>query len=193
MNYDNILKNVSKHISLDKTEIAYFISLLAYREIPKNKLILEEDQPCKHINYVSNGAFRAYSFDLKGKESSIMFAINDWWITDIHGFVMEKTALMNIEAIEDSTILQLHKTDLEKLCIRVPKFEKFFRILMQNSYIREQLRTRQNLTEPAEERYKSFTKKYPQFVQRIPLKFIASYLGVTPQFLSVIRKRKVKS
>jgi len=190
MNYENILKNVGKHISLDKIEIDYFVSLLTHKEISKNKLILKEGQPCRYINYVIKGALRAYSFDMKGKENSIMFAIDDWWITDIHGFVKEKAAIMNVESIEDSTIFQLQKTDLDKLYDKVPRFEKFFRILMQNSYIREQLRTRQILTEPAEERYHSFTKKYPLFVQHIPLKFIASYLGVTPQFLSVIRKRK---
>jgi CRP-like cAMP-binding protein len=190
MNYESILKNVRKHISLEKTEIDYFTSLLSYKEIAKGQSILKEGQACRHINYVLNGSFRAYSFDLKGKESSIMFAIDDWWITDIHGFMMEKPALMNLESIEDSAIFQLQKSDLDKLFIKVPKFEKFFRILMQNSYIREQLRTRQNLTEPAEERYQNFVKKYPRFIERIPLKYIASYLGVTPQFLSVIRKRK---
>ncbi len=90
---------------------------------------------------------------------------------------MEKPALMNIESMEDSIILQLKKTDLENLYMKVPAFERFFRILMQNSYIREQLRTRQNLTEPAEKRYLNFTKKYPQFIQRVPLKYIASYLA----------------
>jgi CRP-like cAMP-binding protein len=190
MDFENILKNVSKHVQLDKRETDYFTSLLTSKEVPKNQLILEEGQACSYINYVQEGVFRAYSYDLKGKESNIMFAVNDWWITDIHGFIMEKPALMNIESIEDSTIFQLRKTDLENLYGEVPAFERFFRILMQNSYIREQLRTRQNLTEPAEKRYRNFIAKYPRFAERIPLKHIASYLGVTPQFLSVIRGRK---
>ncbi len=190
MDYGNILKNVNRHISLKKSEENYFTSLLIPREIEAKNLILVENKSCKHINYVHEGVFRAYSHDHEGKERTIMFAVNDWWITDIHGFFMEKPALMSVEAIENSVIFQLRKTDLEKLFVEVSRFERFFRILMQNSYIREQLRTRQNLTMQTEERYNAFVTKYPQFISRIPLKYIASYLGVTPQFLSVVRARK---
>ena len=119
-----------------------------------------------------------------------MFAVQDWWITDIQGFVTGKPAIVNIEAIEDSVVLELQKDDLDKLYVKVPKFERVFRILMQNSYIREQLRTTQNLTLTAEERYVNFVAKYPHVYQRVPLKQIASYLGITPEFLSVIRKKK---
>ncbi len=192
MEYSNILNNVAKHVSLTKGEIDFFTSLLANKQVPRNSCIVAEGQPCRFINYVDEGTFRAYSFDRNGNERTIMFAINDWWITDIHGFLREKPAMMNVQALEDSSVFQLQKADLDKLYDKVPKFERFFRILMQNAYIREQLRIRESLTDQAEERYKQFIAKYPQFIQRIPLNQVASYLGVTPQFLSVIRRRLKK-
>jgi CRP-like cAMP-binding protein len=100
--------------------------------------------------------------------------------------------MQNIVAIEDSNVLQLRKSDLETLFFKVPKFERFFRIIMQNSYIREQLRVLQNLSLSAEERYNIFTNKYPQLMPHISQKQIASYLGVTPEFLSTMRKNKMK-
>ena len=131
--------------------------------------------------------------DKDGKESTIMFAVSDWWITDMFCFLNEKPAMMYIEAIEDSSIFQLSKADFEKLFANVPKFERFFRILMQNAYTREQLRVIENLSLSAEERYDSFLAKYPQIVQQVTQKQIASYLGITPEFLSAIRKNKSKN
>ncbi len=189
MDHHSIQKNVAKHINLTRVEFDFFNALLQEKPVSKGTLIVEEGQACRFINYVHQGAFRAFTHDHDGNESIIMFAINDWWITDIHGFVNQKPAMMNVQAMENSVIFQLHHVDLQKLYKEIPKFERFFRILMENAYIREQLRIRQNLTTPAEDRYKQFLLKYPQFIQRIPLKQVASYLGVTPQFLSVIRRR----
>jgi CRP-like cAMP-binding protein len=121
-----------------------------------------------------------------------MFAIADWWITDMPCFISRQTAMTSIEAINDSVIIQLSKTDLDALYIRVPKFERFFRILMQNSYVREQLRTLQNLSLPAEERYNRFLEKYSEMARQLTQKQIASYLGITPEFLSAIRKKLSK-
>jgi CRP-like cAMP-binding protein len=190
MIFQSILKNIAKHISPDKEETEYFTSLLQQKEVPKKELLLKERQSCKTINYVQSGALRAFCVDKEGKESTIMFAIHDWWITDMYCFVMEQPAMQNIIAIEDSCVLQLRKDDLEKLYLEVPKFERFFRIIMQNSYIREQLRVMQALSLSAEERYSNFINKYPQLIPHITQKQIASYLGITPEFLSVVRKSK---
>ena len=190
MIFQSILKNITKHISPDKEEAEYFTSLLQQKEMPKKEFLLKEGQSCKTINYVQSGALRAFCIDKEGKESTIMFAIYDWWITDMYCFVMEQPAMQNIVAIEDSYVLQLKKDDLEKLYLEVPKFERFFRIIMQNSYIREQLRVMQTLSLSAEERYNIFINKYPQLIRHITQKQIASYLGITPEFLSVVRKNK---
>jgi CRP-like cAMP-binding protein len=189
MDYSAILKNIAKHITLDEKEAACFTALLSYREVKKKEGLLKEGDRCKFINYVHNGVLRAYYPDRKGDENSIMFAIDDWWVTDIYSFATGNPAVMCIDALENSTIFQLSKDDLERLFGEVPKFERFFRIIMQNSYIREQLRSIQNLSLSAEERYLNFSRKYPDFMQRIPQKQIASYLGITPEFLSVIRSK----
>jgi CRP-like cAMP-binding protein len=189
--FQKILKNVGKHITLSKKDATFFTSLLAAKGVRKHELILSEGKACRHIYYVNNGAFRSFCIDTKGNERVVMFAIDDWWITDMHSFALEKGAIVSIAAIEDSEIFELDKSDLETLYVKVPAFERFFRIMMQNAYVREQLRVTQNLTLDAGQRYYSFLARYPQFMQRIPLGMIASYLGVTPQFLSVVRKRKV--
>ena len=121
-----------------------------------------------------------------------MFAVADWWVTDMYCFLNNKPAMMYIETIEDSCIFQLSKENFDKLFSAVPKFERFFRILMQNAYTREQLRVIESLSLTSEERYDRFLLKYPQIVQQVTQKQIASYLGITPEFLSTIRKKKSK-
>jgi CRP-like cAMP-binding protein len=192
MTHDLILKNIAKHIALDNDETNYFTSLLTYKEIAKKTCLLIEGQACKHLSYVHSGALRSYCLDKEGKESTIMFAVADWWVTDMYCFLNNKPAMMYIEAIEDSCIFQLSKDNFDKLFVDVPKFERFFRILMQNAYTREQLRIIENLTLSAGERYDRFLNKYPQIANQVTQKQIASYLGVTPEFLSAIRKKKSK-
>jgi CRP-like cAMP-binding protein len=185
-----ILEHITKHISLTDEETRFFISQLVCKEIKRKECLLKEGQVCHVISYVQSGALRAYYLGNEGKESTIMFAMADWWVTDMFGFVNRKPAMMYIEAIEDSIVFQLRKEDLEELLSKIPKFERFFRILMQNAYIREQLRVIQNLSMPAEERYERFLEKYPQIATQVTQKQIASYLGITPEFLSNIRRNK---
>lgn len=192
MPHELVLNNIARHIVLESEEVEYFISLLKEKQIAKRELILKEGQICKSINFVHSGILRAYYLDKELRESTIMFAITDWWITDMFCFINHQPAMLNIEAVENSIIFQLQKKDLDTLYIKVPKFERFFRIIMQNAYIREQLRVIQNLSLSAEERYNNFLAKYPQVVKQVTQKQIASYLGITPEFLSMIRKSKSK-
>lgn len=193
MQQQQILQNIAKHIQLDEQEASYFLSLLHHKKISRKEVLLQEGQTCRSIYYVCSGALRAYYADKQGNSNIIMFAINDWWITDMYSFINRQPAMLNIDALMETEVLELNINDLEQLYITVPKFERFFRIIMQNSYIREQLRSIQNISLPAEERYLNFIKKYPMFVRLIPQKQIASYLGITPQFLSVIRKKLASS
>lgn len=193
MSYDLILNNVSRHVNFNQEETTYFLSLLKTRKVPKKALVLEQEQDCRYISYVHSGALRAYHLDKEGRESTIMFAVADWWVTDMFCFLNSKPAMMYIEALEDSQILQLSKEHLEKLFTTVPKFEKVFRIMMQNAYTREQVRVIENLSLPAQDRYNSFLRKYPDIAKMVTQKQIASYLGITPEFLSAIRKNKKTS
>jgi CRP-like cAMP-binding protein len=192
MTYESILQNVAKHIALDQEETDLFTNLLVYSEVPKRTILLAEGQACKQLSYVHSGALRSYCLDKEGKESTIMFAVAGWWVTDMYCYLNQKPAMMYIEAIENSCIYNLSRENFDKLFTRVPKFERFFRILMQNAYTREQLRIIESLTLTAEERYDRLINKYPQFVQQVTQKQIASYLGITPEFLSAIRKKKAQ-
>ena len=192
MIYSSVLQNIAKHITLTEEETDLFTSILTYKEVPKKTFLLTEGQACKNLSYVVTGALRSYCMNKEAKESTIMFAVADWWVTDMYCYLNEKPAMTYIETIEDSCILQLSREQFDKLLNTVPKFERFFRILMQNAYTREQLRIIENLSLTAEERYDRFLLKYPQIVKQVTQKQIASYLGITPEFLSAIRQKKSK-
>ena len=193
MEHGLILENIAKHITLDDNEVAQFLKVLKKVKIPRRSMILTQGQLCNSIYFVDTGALRAFYLDVSGRESTIMFAIKDWWITDMYCFINALPAMLTIDTIEESVIYQLQKNDLEKLYLTVPKFERFFRILMQNAYIREQLRVIQNLSLTAEERFDIFLNKYPDVANKVKQKQIASYLGITPEFLSMIKRKKRKS
>jgi CRP-like cAMP-binding protein len=187
-----LLKNIARHITLTQEEADYVTSFFCLRTVKRKDILLQEGQQAKIFYYVHAGALKAYHVSKDGTENIIMFALNDWWVTDIYAFTTGNPAVMSISAIENSTLLAIEKTSLDKVLQHLPVFEKFFRIIMQNSYVREQLRTIQNLSLSAEERYVNFVNKYPLFVQRLPQKQIAAYLGITPEFLSTIRKKLSK-
>jgi len=184
-----ILRNIEKHISLSDFEKECFVSSLKIKNIEKKNLLLKQGQVCKHLYFVESGSLRAFNINTDGKESTIMFAVQDWWVTDMYAFVKQKPALLSIEAIHDSRLLEISFQTLEALYLKIPKLERLFRILFQNAYIREQLRVLDNISLTTEQRYYKFVEKYPQLVNLITQKQIASYLGVTPEFLSAVKKK----
>ena len=190
MSFELILKNISRHIQLDKKEIDFFTSLLTTRVIKRKQFLLREGDINTHETFVNKGCLRNYSIDDKGVEHIIMFAPEDWWTSDLYSFFAGSPAGFNIDALEDTEVLQLSKNDLEKLYDHVPKFERFYRIMFQNAYIAQQQRISNNLSLTAEERYDWFIKKYPQLEQRLSQKHVAAFLGITPEFLSMLRKKK---
>jgi len=185
-------QNIAKHISLPEREVREFCGLFHHHHIKKKDFLLREGEVCKFEAFVTKGMFRVYHIDSNGFEQVLYFAIEDWWVTDIDSFINQRQSSLYIEAIEDSSIYQLSKNNMDKLLFDIPKFERFFRIILQNAYTREQLRVIENLSLSAEERYESFLKKYPHIAQVVTQKQIASYLGITPEFLSAIRKEKTK-
>ena len=182
-----IFKNIAKHISLIDSEIQYLWSLMKKISLDKKEYILSQGKICNKIYFVDQGSLRAYNVNENGKESTIMFAVSDWWITAIDSFMNQKASSLTIVALENSTILELDYDNLQTLLLKIPKFERFFRILFQNAYIREQRRALHNISMSTEERYVQFIKKYPAIVEKITQKQIASYLGVTPEFLSALK------
>jgi len=190
MNTTLLLSNIQKHITLDTKEITHFKQLLSDENFSKKEFILREGDRCDYLYFVNKGILRAFYVNKEGKDSTVMFALQDWWITDMHCFLNQLPAMVNIQAVESTNVLKLSKSKLDTLYEDIPKFEKLFRILMEKAYCREQLRVIQNLSSPAIDRYQAFTEKYPQIVKQVPQKQIASYLGITPEFLSHIRAKK---
>ena len=188
MGYELILANIGKHLSLTPEESHYFGSLLTPISTSKKTVLLEAGQPCRNFYFVNRGVLRAFYTHSNGKEATLMFAVADWWITDMHSFANQRPAMVTIESLGPASLVQLSKEKMDQLLIQFPSFERFFRIIFQKAYIREQLRVIENLSQSAEERYKSFIRTYPYIEQLVPQKQIASYLGITPEFLSKMKK-----
>lgn len=185
-----IFKNIENHISLNDVDKEYLLSLFKVKNILKKEYVLKQGQNCNKIYFVEFGSLRAFNLDDKGKESTIMFAVQDWWITDMNSFINRQPASVSIIALENSQVIALDFNLLEELYLQLPKFERFFRILFQNAYIREQQRVLYNISYTTEERYYQFIEKYPAISQKITQKQIASYLGVTPEFLSSKKNKR---
>lgn len=190
-NDSQLFKNIKKHITLNSSEKDYLKNILSVEYIQKNDLLLRQGGNCEKLFFVAYGSLRAFNTTREGKESTVMFAVQDWWITDMYCFVNQKPAMVSLEVLEDSKVIALDFNAFQTLLERIPKFERFFRILFQNAYSREQLRILDSISLTTEERYRSFVTKYPQIVEKVTQKQIASYLGVTPEFLSSVKKNKV--
>lgn len=188
--FEQLFKNIGTHIQLSDSEKAYLTSVFQIVSFAKNEVIQEQGEQCKYIYFLNDGILRAFHINPKGKETTVMFAQKDWWITDMHCFLNEQPAMVNIVAVEVGDMLRLSKEMLEGIYKNIPQFNTYFRILVQNAYCREQLRTIQNLSLSAKERYHKFLQKYPHIARKITLKQTASYLGITPEFLSAIRAEK---
>ena len=183
----------NKFLPLDDKEEAFVEDVFKERRIKRRQFILQEGEICKHNTFVLEGCFRMYFVDNNGKEHNLQFAVENWWIGDIASFFSEEPSNLYIEAIENSDILQIKKEDQLRLFVDYPKFNRIDRVLAENGMVGLQKRTIQNIRSTAEERYLDFVKRYPQFFNRISNVQIASYLGVTPEFLSTIRKKITKS
>jgi CRP-like cAMP-binding protein len=189
--FDPILNNLSKHITLDDEEKKHFTSLLKHRKIRKKQYLLQAGEVSHYENFVIKGLLRAYTLDNKAQEHIAMFAMEGWWISDLYSFLTDTPATQYIDALEDSEVFSIEKHDLEKLYLQIPKLDRFFRKLLQNAFVANQQRILASISQTAEEQYLAFIKKYPTLEQRIPQHQIASFLGITPETISRIRRGRV--
>lgn len=192
MDYELILQNIAKHIQLKNAEADFFTSILEYKIFKRKEFLLRQGDVCKTENFITNGCTRTYTIDENGFEHIVMFGVEDWWVGDLASFLTKNPTNYFIDTLEDTEVLQITQPNLELLYQRVPKFERFFRIIIQNAFIAQQTRINQNLSYTAEQRYKDFIRRYPSLEQRIPQKQIAAYLGITPVFLSMLRRKIAK-
>lgn len=193
MNTEPIIEYFSKLLPLDSNEIEAVKTSFTERRIKRRQFILQEGDICKLNTFIVEGCFRMFFVDEKGKEHNIQFAIENWWIGDIGSFHSGEPSKLYIQAMENSVVLQIRKKDQLDLFVNYPKFNQIFRVFTENALVAYQRRVLQNISSTAEERYLDFVKRYPYFFNRISNVQIASFLGVTPEFLSTIRKKIAKS
>ena len=185
----NLLRtHIEKRVQLTDEEFEVISKFFIPKKLRKKQFLLHEGEVCKNIGFVNSGCLREYTIDSKGSEHIIQFAIEDWWISDPNSFLSGLPSTYNIDALEDSEVLLLEKSAREKLLDSCPKMERFFRILIEANFVATQRRITDSLSTSAEERYLKFVKTYPKLIEQVSQNHIASYLGITPQSLSRIRK-----
>lgn len=190
--YQKLIEHIDKRISLDEDEMQEFISYFKVTKVKKRQFIIQPDFVPKYRNFVVQGAFRAYVVASKGDEHTIQFAVEDWWISDYNCYIAQQPASMFVMAIEDSIILQIDFESEQKLKASNHKYETFFRIMAERSFAGMQRRLISNLTKTAEERYDEFEKKYPLIANRFPQYALASFLGMTTQYMSKLKKDRLQ-
>jgi CRP-like cAMP-binding protein len=189
---DLIIQNISKHITLTSDEELLFLSKIETKNYKAKTIILNAGEICKHSYFVNSGLVRSFNVNDNIVEHVLSFACEGWWIGDMYSLLSQKPGNLFIEVLEDAEVVLLSKENQEELYLEIPKLERFFRILTENSLVANQERLMDNLSLTAEERFEKFCKKYPTLIQKVPQKQIASYIGVTPEFFSKMKSKMLR-
>lgn len=187
--FEVLFQKLDEKIQLTEEEKQLCKSFFTPKKLRKRQYILQEGDVCKYTAFVEKGMLRMYTINDKGSEHIIQFAFEGWWMADQFSFITGEPAIYNIDALEDSELLLLSKQAEEQLLQKIPKFERYFRILLQNSLIATQRRLISSISQTAEERYNQLIGTCPTIPQRVPQHMMASFLGITPETLSRIRRQ----
>lgn len=190
---DTLIAHINRFVPLTEDERAEVANAVKPVNIKRKHFLLEPDEICRNNYFVSKGVMRLYFINRNGQEQITMFGIENWWITDYDSLESGRPSHYYIQAIEDSELVSISKSNLEELLLKVPKMERYFRIILQRAFTATMRRIEYFRDQSDEERYRQFAALFPDFIQRIPQYMLASYLGFTPQFLSKIRGRKFGS
>ncbi len=191
MHYISLLNNINQKVNLTKDEESILISRLKQRTYLKGHFIAQEGDVYRYQTFVISGIVRTFYLDENGHEHVVSFGIENWWVGDICSFTTQTPAEYNTQCLEKTTVLQISYEAMEQLYKDIPKLERYFRIVIQKAYGNVTKRIVRNHSMSAKERYHLFTSSYPEFTQRVPQYMIASYLGITKEFLSRMRKKMV--
>ncbi|MGS2739285.1 Crp/Fnr family transcriptional regulator [Sinomicrobium sp. M5D2P17] len=187
--FEFLINDFNKFFPLDQKEKEEVLRLFKPRVLKRKAFLLQEGEICRDFTFVVSGCLRMYALDTNFKEHNLQFSVENTWISDIQSFYSEQQSKLYIEAIEPSMVLQIGHDDLLHLYVNYHKFDRNFRIIVEQKYMDYQQRILQNISSTAEDRYRTFIREFPNLVTRLPSTQIASYLGVTPEFLSKIRKK----
>lgn len=183
-----LIRHFQEYIPFTEEEIKLLEPRVQTRRIKRRQMILQEGFVCRHYSFVVEGCFKMYGVDDKGFEHNIQFAAEGDWIADIGSFHTQKPSKLFIEALENAEIIQIEQPNLYFLYLNIPKLDRIFKVLIENKFVELQNRVLQTFSSTAEQRYLSFLEQYPTLANRLPNTQIASYLGITPEFLSKIRR-----
>ncbi len=187
-----LFRNFARFINLETVELDLIKSKFINKIAKRKEILIETGQSNVSVYFVVKGCLRSFYMDKDGLENVVSFAIEDWWISG-GGFNKGDKAILSIDALEETQMLVIEQEALDVLYQKIPKLERYFRILMQNSLMTQMERIMHTNSFSAEQRYKAFSLKYPHFERRIPQKYLASYLGITPEFLSKMKGQILKS
>ena len=187
-----LLSYFDRLIPLNKEEKELVSAKFRPRLFRKRQYVLQEGDVCTQFYFVIRGCLRMYKIDEKGAIHILQFAAENYWINDLGSFHGVKPSVLNIDALEDTVVLEISRDDLISIYLQAPKFDRIFRVLLENSFVRLQERLLQNISSTAEERYQTFLEIYPHLVNRLSQVQIAAFLGITPEFLSRLRNKRSK-
>lgn len=187
-----ILDNITKIVLLTDEEKALILSKIEVQHYKAKTILLQAGAICKHSYFVNSGILRSFTINDNIVEHVLHFACEGWWIGDMYSLLSQKPGNLFVEVIEDAEVVLLSKENQELLYHEIPKLERFFRILTENSLVAHQERLMDNLSLSAEERFEKFCSKYPTLIQHVPQKQIASYIGVTPEFFSKMKAKMLR-
>lgn len=187
-----ILENIEQHLSLSPSERELFLSKTERRHYKAKTILLQAGEVCRHSYFVNSGILRSFTINDHIVEHVLSFACSGWWISDMYSLITQKPAILFIQVIEEAEVVILSKENQELLYSEIPKLERFFRILVENSLVAHQQRLMDNMSLSAEQRFEKFCKNNFDLIQKVPQKQIASYLGVTPEFFSKMKARLLK-
>ena len=187
-----LIEHFETYLPFEEEEIELIESKISRRKLKRREYLMKTGDICRHYTFVIKGVLRLYGIDQNGKENNILFAAENDWISDITSFHDTKPGESNIQAIEPSEIIQIVQQDLYFLYTNIPKLDRIFKVITEEKYVELQNRVFQNISSTAQQRYTYFHEKYPHLASRLPNTQIASYLGITPEFLSMIRKEMVQ-
>ncbi len=185
--FQRLFETIQQTITLAREEKDFLTARLKFRRLKKRQFLLQQGDICRYRTFVAKGMLRSYFEDPASDIYTVKFATEGWWIEDLDSFLNGRPATLTIDALEDAELLQLDKNSLDEIYWAVPKIEKYFRMELEKYTIAQQQRVLMNISMNAKERYGVFQQKCHHLMQRLPQRHIASFLGITPQFLSQLR------
>ncbi|WP_417611909.1 Crp/Fnr family transcriptional regulator [Owenweeksia hongkongensis] len=184
-----LIQHIQEQVSLSDEESHLISQTFTSKVLDKKEMLLFKGDVSNHMRFIEKGCLRAYNIDDAGNEHILQFGIEGWWVNDLFSCITQQPAQGFIQALEPSRILQIHRESLDELFKTVPVMERFFRLKIQSAYVALQERTIHSMSKTAEQRYLDFRNKYRNIEQRVPQYMVASYLGITPEHLSSLRKK----